>query len=1025
MTNSPSERSQKPEVPRLEDREQTLLGLKFGRPSRSSRMPFFEKAGDFALVGANDLIDRLASENGVWAVYAKICELFEQARATGIHPQRIALDLRAWRELQNKLKEAGRYAELEELQGICRPLERDLCQRLTTNHPRFLDVIVVVVSAKYATVQFTQETWHFYEPPSDGGGQDGSPHPSDPTPDESSDLELDDEQPTSQQPPASRDELEQALFERNQLINWLIFVVAVETLLLLAFLIWYDSNSDGDSSASAAEVLDPNDASGFGQDGDDRVASTGIADSDGVALLAVGQYYDVSPLLTSLAQEGEQAVTQEATAQHSDEPLVPEATDSEASKEGSESSVAGLSLSTLGSDSSEIAFTPIPFFEAIDNVFIPTKVVPNTPDISVNPVVEIVTSILEEPIEDWSSVPSDNEQRDSEGEEPSILPTTGGGDGPDTPPTTRGGEDPSVPPTNGGDGPETPPTNGGGSETPPTNGGDGPETPPTDGGDGPETPPTDGGDGSETPPTNGGDGPDTPPTNGGDGPETPPTNGGDGPETPPTNGGEDPSVPPTNGGDGPETPPTNGGDGPETPPTNGGDGPETPPTNGGGSETPPTNGGDGPDTPPTNGGDGPDTPPTNGGDGPDAPPTNGGDGPETPPTNGGDGPDTPPTNGGGSETPPTNGGGSETPPTNGGGSETPPTNGGDGPDTPPTNGGEDPSVPPTNGGEDPSVPPTNGGDGPETPPTNGGDGPETPPTNGGEDPSVPPTNGGGELPVTSIDASGGNQVIEIFENPTGKLIIDHFGGIGRDTSPSVETLAEADTIAFTDVSIQAQDLSLTQIGDDLKITLQGSSDFEIWLTNFELENLDNLTQATTATVNFANLLFGGTVADSFDVFNAEWQNRQVFNANSVTFANALNNSITGLENSADQIDGQGGDDILTGLSGDDILLGGDGDDTLIGGTGFNVLEGGSGSDRFHLDLDGHAFIRDFVVGEDVLYLPSAASFDELTFEVGASSDDSQFLATKIFYQGRAIADIAGLISVTELETSTQPLSDPV
>jgi Ca2+-binding RTX toxin-like protein len=134
-------------------------------------------------------------------------------------------------------------------------------------------------------------------------------------------------------------------------------------------------------------------------------------------------------------------------------------------------------------------------------------------------------------------------------------------------------------------------------------------------------------------------------------------------------------------------------------------------------------------------------------------------------------------------------------------------------------------------------------------------------------------------------------------------------------------------------------------------------------------------------------LFGGqtTLEDSFDVFNADWNYGQVFNRNTVTFLNDLNNTIQGFENSDDVINGQGGNDHINGLSGDDRLRGGAGNDRLHGGTGDDQLTGDAGVDRF-LFASSKAFqredlgvdtITDFNQAEGDKIILSRTTFTEL------------------------------------------------
>ncbi|NEU78311.1 calcium-binding protein [Nostoc sp. UIC 10630] len=195
----------------------------------------------------------------------------------------------------------------------------------------------------------------------------------------------------------------------------------------------------------------------------------------------------------------------------------------------------------------------------------------------------------------------------------------------------------------------------------------------------------------------------------------------------------------------------------------------------------------------------------------------------------------------------------------------------------------------------------------------------------------------------------------------GTTTIADFDGVGKGTNPTAAVIAEVDTLIFQDdSSFTADNLLLTQNGTSLEISFQGYGDTRFILENFALENLENLTKSTGATVDLGNILFYGQTAitDSFDVFDANSTQSTVFRRNTVTFLNNLDNNVSGFDNSNDVINGQGGDDILEGLSGNDILRGGDGNnilnggdgnDTLNGGTGNNTLNGGNGNDslNFH------------------------------------------------------------------------------
>jgi hypothetical protein len=190
-----------------------------------------------------------------------------------------------------------------------------------------------------------------------------------------------------------------------------------------------------------------------------------------------------------------------------------------------------------------------------------------------------------------------------------------------------------------------------------------------------------------------------------------------------------------------------------------------------------------------------------------------------------------------------------------------------------------------------------------------------------------------------------NTTYEIVRG-SGTTTIANFKGIGRGVNPSAAVLADADTLKISGIGLSARSMRLTQVGNDVEITFDNIIDTRILLENLLLDELDNLTKATGAVVDFSNILFTGetTPLDSFDVLDSNRQIATVFNPNSVTFLNDLNNNTKGRDNSNDVINGLGGDDVLDGRSGDDVLRGGTGNDRLIGGLGTNLLDGGEGSD---------------------------------------------------------------------------------
>ncbi|WDD36477.1 calcium-binding protein (plasmid) [Nostoc sp. UHCC 0926] len=209
----------------------------------------------------------------------------------------------------------------------------------------------------------------------------------------------------------------------------------------------------------------------------------------------------------------------------------------------------------------------------------------------------------------------------------------------------------------------------------------------------------------------------------------------------------------------------------------------------------------------------------------------------------------------------------------------------------------------------------------------------------------------------TLTGAGGN---DIYESHYGTYITD-FGGVGKGVNPSAAVIAEVDTLDLQYLQtpgLTARNMLLTQNGSNLEITFEGLVYLgKFVLQNFALENLENLSKSTGATVDLGNIKFYGqtTITDSFDVFNANSTQSTIFNRNTVTFLNDLNNNVNGFDNSDDVINGQGGDDIIDGKSGNDLLRGGAGNNTLIGGvgndtlnvefsTGDNLLLGGTGND---------------------------------------------------------------------------------
>lgn len=219
-----------------------------------------------------------------------------------------------------------------------------------------------------------------------------------------------------------------------------------------------------------------------------------------------------------------------------------------------------------------------------------------------------------------------------------------------------------------------------------------------------------------------------------------------------------------------------------------------------------------------------------------------------------------------------------------------------------------------------------------------------------------------------------------------------FGGVGQGVNPSATTLAEVDTLKFEGNGFTARNLLLTQVGNDVGIAFEGIAGTQVLLKQTQLDTLDNLVTPTTS-ANLANILFDGqdVPQDSFDVFDADSTQSHLWNRNSVTFLNDLDNQVRGFNRSNDVMNGQGGEDILLGLGGDDLLRGGAGDDILSGGLGTNYLTGGSGADVFTVARGGISYVTDFIDGQDRVELSDGLDWNQLIRERGTGSNSDQDL----------------------------------
>jgi Ca2+-binding RTX toxin-like protein len=258
---------------------------------------------------------------------------------------------------------------------------------------------------------------------------------------------------------------------------------------------------------------------------------------------------------------------------------------------------------------------------------------------------------------------------------------------------------------------------------------------------------------------------------------------------------------------------------------------------------------------------------------------------------------------------------------------------------------------------------------------------------------------------------GGNNDTFVIDSASGSHTIADFTGLGTGTNPTAEVLQEFDLLQFSGTEFTAEAMLLAQIGSDLEITFEGSTGTRVVLENLQLENLENLPGRSDSPFGgLGNIQFDGQtrIHDDFDVFDANSQESRIFNRDTVTFLNDLNNVVDGFSNSDDVINGQAGNDIINGLSGNDLLRGGDGDDTLIGNLGDDTLVGGLGADQFQLNAPGSGIdtIQDFLGAEGDRLLLSLSEFGSDLLLGEASTEVFALGSSAVDASDRLVYDIS-------------------
>ncbi|HAZ44851.1 MAG TPA: hypothetical protein DDW76_26790 [Cyanobacteria bacterium UBA11369] len=290
----------------------------------------------------------------------------------------------------------------------------------------------------------------------------------------------------------------------------------------------------------------------------------------------------------------------------------------------------------------------------------------------------------------------------------------------------------------------------------------------------------------------------------------------------------------------------------------------------------------------------------------------------------------------------------------------------------------------------------------------------------------------GNVTFSNNTASTGDPIGNVYpvkvNRGDGTIIVEDFTGVGRGNNPSEEILSTFDELVFKGDDLIAKNLLLTQVGVDLEVSFEGVDDTKVILKNFALENLDNLPIPGGQHGQVGNIVFSDDtqLRDNFDVFDADSTQDQIWNRNTVTFLNDLDNNVRGFANSDDAINGQGGNDIIRALSGNDIVRGGDGDDTLYGGLGADILIGNAGDDTLYLggNRDVDTVVYRNGDGSDLIHQFNRPDGDLLQFEgieaidvVVNGNSTSLHLSDRIagnsgFGSGQLLAELRGVTGFT-------------
>jgi Ca2+-binding RTX toxin-like protein len=168
-----------------------------------------------------------------------------------------------------------------------------------------------------------------------------------------------------------------------------------------------------------------------------------------------------------------------------------------------------------------------------------------------------------------------------------------------------------------------------------------------------------------------------------------------------------------------------------------------------------------------------------------------------------------------------------------------------------------------------------------------------------------------------------------------------------DYQPEADWASTVDVLRFKG-GVGATDVDATRVGDDLVLTIRGTTD-SVQLEAFFYGNLVDRLRSVDR-IEFDD----GSVLSDADIMLRLYTGSEKPDTIGATDAD---NTILG-NAGADSINGNGGNDLLLGGSGGDTLFGGSGNDTIDGGSGNDYIWGNGGSDTYLFGRgDGADYLR--------------------------------------------------------------------